>query len=95
MLHFNNFNMATNILRSRTNYILLGLIPIIAFTALLIYTDISPWWYIGCSLIYAFLYRPLLNLGRLRALGIERQFSTIEILFVLGFKHFGKLHSKQ
>jgi hypothetical protein len=79
-------------LKSTTIFWIYSLLPIIVITSLIAYPDVSIWWYISGSLIYAFIYRPYLNLLRVRALGVTQKYSILYIIFILGFEHYSKIH---
>jgi hypothetical protein len=81
-----------NSLKSPVVYFIYASIPVFLITYLLIYTDISVWWYIAGSFLLAFIYRPYLNLLRLRALGDTKKYSVPYVIFILGFKYYSKIH---
>ncbi len=84
-------NSKIKILANPWMYFVVGASPSVPLFYFFIEKQMSLSWFLSFSILYAFIYYPILNLYRLRALGIEEKFSIWQILFTLRFKHYSKL----
>ncbi len=84
----------TKILTNPWVYGLVANIPAVLILELFVYKYISFGVFIICTFVYTLVYRPYINLIRLRALGFDKEYSIWQIIFVIGFKHYWKLNTK-
>ena len=72
-------------------YHFLTLVPIIIVCTLYTYQFISTGWFGGLMIVYAFIYRPIFDIKRLKELNLISKEGFWKVFWVSRFKYYSEL----